>query len=116
MSVVVASGPYTTSDNLGYEPLKDFVQYVGLQKPHIVIMTGPFIDSEHSNVKDNSMAEPLKNFFDKLLDNLAEISSVRYLFYLFIKLLYYKSHEYEEFRSLTYLVPVLHKSAICGTG
>ncbi|XP_026734984.1 DNA polymerase alpha subunit B isoform X1 [Trichoplusia ni] len=75
MSIVIAAGPYTTSDNMAYEPLKDFVSYITTHKPHVVIMTGPFLDSEHTKVKDNTMAETFKSFFDKLIDNLGDLSN-----------------------------------------
>ncbi|XP_075982564.1 DNA polymerase alpha subunit B [Anticarsia gemmatalis] len=75
MSLVVAAGPYTTSDNMAYEPLKDLVTYISTHRPHVVIMTGPFLDSEHAKVKDNTMAETYKSFFDKLVDNLGDISN-----------------------------------------
>lgn len=75
LSMIVASGPYTTSDNIAYEPLKDLVTYISTHKPHIVIMTGPFLDSEHSKVKDNTMAETFKSFFEKLVDNLGDLSN-----------------------------------------
>ncbi|XP_060805142.1 DNA polymerase alpha subunit B isoform X2 [Amyelois transitella] len=75
LSMVIAAGPYTTSDNLLYEPLKDLVLYIAEHKPHVVILTGPFLDSEHSKVKDNSIAETYKSFFEKLVDSLAELQS-----------------------------------------
>ncbi|XP_045528050.1 DNA polymerase alpha subunit B isoform X1 [Pieris brassicae] len=75
LSMVVAAGPYTTSNSLAYEPLKDFVAYINRHRPHIVIMTGPFLDADHSKVKDNSMAETFKSFFEKLMDSLGEIST-----------------------------------------
>ncbi|KAJ0173714.1 hypothetical protein K1T71_010863 [Dendrolimus kikuchii] len=75
MSVLVAAGPYTTSDNMSYEPLKDLVNHINVNRPHVVILTGPFMDSEHSNIKNNTMAEPYKAYFEKLIDNLGEISN-----------------------------------------
>ncbi|KAJ8713937.1 hypothetical protein PYW08_007557 [Mythimna loreyi] len=75
MSIVIASGPYTTSDNMAYEPLKDLVTYITTHRPHVVIMTGPFLDSEHIKVKDNTIAETFKSFFDKLIDNLGELNN-----------------------------------------
>ncbi|XP_026760615.2 DNA polymerase alpha subunit B isoform X2 [Galleria mellonella] len=75
LSMVMAAGPYTTSDNMTYEPLKDFITYIGTHRPHVVIMTGPFMDVEHSKIKDNSMAETYKSYFEKLIDNLAELNT-----------------------------------------
>ncbi|CAG9789223.1 unnamed protein product [Diatraea saccharalis] len=75
LSILVAAGPYTTSDNLNYEPLKDLVTHITTHKPHVVIMTGPFMDSEHSMVKELSMAETFKSFFEKLVDSLGELNN-----------------------------------------
>ena len=47
MQVVVACGPYTTTDNLSYEPLEDLLRYIENQKPHLVILCGPFVDARH---------------------------------------------------------------------
>lgn len=49
--MVVVAGPYTTSDNLLYEPLKDLVSYITTHKPHVVIMTGPFVDADHPKIR-----------------------------------------------------------------
>ncbi|XP_045502628.1 DNA polymerase alpha subunit B isoform X1 [Colias croceus] len=73
LSLVIAAGPYTTSNSMGYEPLKDLITYINTHRPQVVIMTGPFLDAEHANVKDNSMAETYKSFFEKLIDSLGEI-------------------------------------------
>lgn len=77
LSIVFVSGPYTGSNNLSYAPLKDFISYINTCKPHVVFMTGPFLDCEHTKVKDNSMTETFKSFFDKLLDGITEISTTR---------------------------------------
>lgn len=73
--MVIATGPYTTSDNISYEPLKDFVSYISAHKPHVAILTGPFMDSSHFKIKDNTIAETFRSFFDKLVDSLGELST-----------------------------------------
>ena len=50
LQVIVACGPYTTSDNLSYEPLEDLLKYVEEQKPHVVLLCGPFVDAKHSMI------------------------------------------------------------------
>ena len=50
MQVVVAAGPYTTSDNLNYEPLDDLFTYVEKHSPHLVVLCGPFVDAKHSMI------------------------------------------------------------------
>lgn len=47
LSIVVASGPYTTSDNLLFEPLADLIQRINETNPDAVILHGPFIDVNH---------------------------------------------------------------------
>ncbi|KAM3962543.1 DNA polymerase alpha subunit B isoform 2-T2 [Aphomia sociella] len=75
LSMVMAAGPYTTSDNMTYEPLKDLITYITTHRPHVVIMTGPFMDVDHIKIKDNTMAETYKSYFEKLIDNLAELNT-----------------------------------------
>jgi DNA polymerase alpha subunit B len=43
-------GPYTTSDNLDYEPLLDILEVIRVEKPDVVIMAGPFVDMRHALV------------------------------------------------------------------
>ena len=45
LKVVVASGPFTCSENLEYEPLMDLVSVAIMKtKPDVVILCGPFVD------------------------------------------------------------------------
>jgi DNA polymerase alpha subunit B len=45
LKVVVASGPFTCSDNLEYQPLIDLVSTtIKNSKPDVVILAGPFVD------------------------------------------------------------------------
>ena len=44
LSLFMASGPFTTSDNLLYEPLEDLLRQVLNKKPDILILIGPFVD------------------------------------------------------------------------
>lgn len=44
LSVVVVSGPYTTSNNLEYEPLMELLEMVVQSKPDLCVFCGPFVD------------------------------------------------------------------------
>lgn len=44
-------GPYTSSDNLEYQPLTDILNCVSTEKPDVVILAGPFVDMRHDLVK-----------------------------------------------------------------
>ena len=52
VSIFIASGPYTTDDNLLFESLDAICDKAAAQQPDVVILTGPFIDSEHPLVRD----------------------------------------------------------------
>ena len=47
LSVVVACGPFTTADNLEYEPLEELLTNVASEKPDVLILVGPFVDASH---------------------------------------------------------------------
>lgn len=44
LSMVIASGPFTTDMNLKYEPLEDLLRYVLQHKPDVLVLVGPFVD------------------------------------------------------------------------
>lgn len=44
LSIVTICGPFTTKDNLNYDPLQDIVYKISTDKPDVVIMCGPFVD------------------------------------------------------------------------
>ncbi|KAG1708338.1 hypothetical protein DVH05_025016 [Phytophthora capsici] len=50
--VLTACGPFTTSSNVNYLPLNDLLQIAIDQKPDVLILVGPFIDSMHSMFHD----------------------------------------------------------------
>jgi DNA polymerase alpha subunit B len=51
VSIMAVAGPFTTSDNLNYEPLLDLMETVRLQNPSVVILMGPFVDVRHKAVQ-----------------------------------------------------------------
>ncbi len=46
--VWAACGPYTSSDDLEYDPLLDLIEQVVLDVPDVVILCGPFVDARQS--------------------------------------------------------------------
>ncbi len=66
LSVVAASGPYTTSDNLGYEPLRDLLRYLLAHKPHLAILAGPFVDSRHEATSPVEDEEAFEDTFKRV--------------------------------------------------
>lgn len=51
LSLMAVSGPFTTRNNLSYEPLSDVMRLVKSHNPDLVIMTGPFVDVGHDAVR-----------------------------------------------------------------
>lgn len=50
LQIVTAAGPFTTADNLDYQPLVDLIAGLVQQQPDVVILTGPFVDMTHATV------------------------------------------------------------------
>ena len=48
-------GPYTTNDNLEYEPFVDMMEVIRVEKPSVVIMAGPFVDVRHPMVMNGEI-------------------------------------------------------------
>ncbi|KAH9305014.1 hypothetical protein KI387_009418, partial [Taxus chinensis] len=51
ISMLIAAGPFTTTDNLEFEPLIDLLAYARRKQPNLLLLMGPFIDSEHPQIK-----------------------------------------------------------------
>jgi DNA polymerase alpha subunit B len=50
LQIMLASGPFTLSSNIEYEPLNDLLNLVIEKRPDVVILTGPFVDMQHKAV------------------------------------------------------------------
>ncbi|KAK1438162.1 hypothetical protein QVD17_03965 [Tagetes erecta] len=55
LSLIIASGPFTTTDNLFFEPLSDLLAYAQRKQPQVLVLLGPFIDSEHPEIKKGAL-------------------------------------------------------------
>uniref|UniRef100_A0A8C0G4J1 DNA polymerase alpha subunit B n=1 Tax=Chelonoidis abingdonii TaxID=106734 RepID=A0A8C0G4J1_CHEAB len=49
--VLVACGPYTTSDSITYDPMLDLIDIINKDKPDVCILFGPFLDAKHEQVE-----------------------------------------------------------------
>ena len=58
LSAFVASGPYTTDDNLAFEPLHTLCSRVGEAYADALILTGPFLDIEHPLIASGDIDLP----------------------------------------------------------
>ncbi|KAI1914302.1 DNA-directed DNA polymerase alpha subunit pol12 [Ophidiomyces ophidiicola] len=58
LSTFLASGPYTTDDNLNFEPLNALCAKAAEKFIDTVILTGPFLDIEHSLIASGNFELP----------------------------------------------------------
>ena len=66
VNIIIASGPYTLEDSLEYEPLQDLIQDIILkEKPDVVILMGPFIDSNHPMIEEGDLDLLFEELFAK---------------------------------------------------
>jgi hypothetical protein len=55
VKVLTACGPFTTSDNMDYQPFVDFMHVIIEQSPDVVILTGPFVDMRQETVNTGNV-------------------------------------------------------------
>ena len=55
LQMIIAAGPFTTENNLSYEPLKDLLKIVVQEEPHILYLQGPFIDKNNTDIKEGEV-------------------------------------------------------------
>ncbi|XP_063175205.1 DNA polymerase alpha subunit B isoform X2 [Chroicocephalus ridibundus] len=62
--VLVACGPYTTSDSIAFDPLTDLIEVIVRDRPDVCVLFGPFLDAKHEQVENcqllGSFAEVFK--------------------------------------------------------
>lgn len=63
ISALIASGPFTTTDNLFFEPLTELLAYAGRKLPQLLVLMGPFVDSEHPEVKKGAVDRSFDELF-----------------------------------------------------
>ncbi|KAF8725458.1 hypothetical protein HU200_019981 [Digitaria exilis] len=63
LSSVIAAGPYTTTDNLLFEPLQELLSYACRKQPQLIILMGPFIDSDHPDIKKGTVDQTFHDIF-----------------------------------------------------
>ncbi|XP_020622597.1 DNA polymerase alpha subunit B-like isoform X1 [Orbicella faveolata] len=68
----VAAGPFTTSDSLLYEPLADLMQKVQNDKPNLLILLGPFVDTKHDQIINGDLEEPFEDLFDRQVQQIVK--------------------------------------------
>ena len=63
-TLVVAAGPYTTSEDLEYEPLAALLEYCRGAPPDVLLLAGPFVDADHPLVRGGLLEESFEDVFN----------------------------------------------------
>lgn len=58
LNLMVSAGPYTSDDNLGFEPLKELCNKASETSADVLIIIGPFLDIEHPLVATGDFELP----------------------------------------------------------
>ncbi|XP_004770127.1 DNA polymerase alpha subunit B isoform X2 [Mustela nigripes] len=70
--VLVACGPYTTSDSITYDPLLDLIAVINRDLPDVCILLGPFLDAKHEQVESCLLTSPFEDIFKQCLRTIIE--------------------------------------------
>ncbi|XP_015974960.1 DNA polymerase alpha subunit B isoform X3 [Rousettus aegyptiacus] len=70
--VLVACGPYTTSDSITYDPLLDLITIINHDRPDVCILFGPFLDAKHEQVENCLLTSSFEDVFKQCLRTIAE--------------------------------------------
>ncbi|XP_008542925.1 DNA polymerase alpha subunit B isoform X2 [Equus przewalskii] len=70
--VLVACGPYTTSDSITYEPLLDLIAIINRDRPDVCVLFGPFLDAKHEQVESCLLTSPFEDVFKQCLRTIIE--------------------------------------------
>ncbi|ETO33602.1 hypothetical protein RFI_03501 [Reticulomyxa filosa] len=69
LQIIVACGPFTPLTSLDFDnsPFQDLAKVVIERRPHVLILTGPFMDRSNECIKRNTLGTTLQEQFEGLL-------------------------------------------------
>ncbi|XP_036621281.1 DNA polymerase alpha subunit B [Trichosurus vulpecula] len=70
--ILVACGPYTTSDSITYDPMIDLLGVIGRDQPDVCILLGPFLDAKHEQVENCQLTTTFEDVFRHCLWTIIE--------------------------------------------
>lgn len=53
---MVAAGPFTTGDSLAYDALRELMELVRRDRPHVLILMGPFLDVSNQVIESGDIS------------------------------------------------------------
>ncbi|XP_071164281.1 DNA polymerase alpha subunit B-like [Mytilus edulis] len=74
LSVLIAAGPFSTSDNLSYEPLNELTKNISKDKPDVCILLGPFVDMKNEVIEKGNCKMSYDTIFNEQLKFIGTIT------------------------------------------
>lgn len=72
ISIVIAAGPFTESNDITHQPLNVVLAYCKLNKPDVLIITGPIMDDKNPLLIDGILVESFDVNFEELIASIME--------------------------------------------
>ncbi|XP_052821510.1 DNA polymerase alpha subunit B isoform X3 [Octopus bimaculoides] len=73
LNILIAAGPFLTTDSIMFEPLTDLLNVCQKEKPHMCILIGPFLDEEHTGIQ-TLKDESYETMFTRVCQGIKEIA------------------------------------------
>uniref|UniRef100_A0A8C5R692 DNA polymerase alpha subunit B n=1 Tax=Leptobrachium leishanense TaxID=445787 RepID=A0A8C5R692_9ANUR len=70
--VLAACGPFTTSDSITYDALKDLIDIINRDRPDVCILLGPFLDAKHEQIENLQLTVTFEDVFKRCLKMITE--------------------------------------------
>ena len=64
LDLVVASGPFTTTEDLSFRPLQELLRQLRAEPPDVLVLAGPFVDREHPQVRNGLIDATFAELFE----------------------------------------------------
>lgn len=71
-AVLVACGPYATSDSVAFDPLSDLLDVIARDRPDVCVLFGPFVDAKHEQVENCQLPASFADVFKLCLKMILE--------------------------------------------
>lgn len=70
--MMVAAGPYTTGEDMSYEPLNELLRQVKVREPSVLVLCGPFVDVNHPSIVDGSLERSFDEIYEIVMNKIGD--------------------------------------------
>lgn len=71
-SIMIATGPYTTTENSLYWPLTALLETVEKKRPDVLVLAGPFVDSRHKDVRLGNLPTTFQTQYETVINTVEQ--------------------------------------------